>query len=328
MGQGHPSFKFDSTLSQAGMESLCRSRLETLQVNVGRICNQTCAHCHVDAGPSRTESMPEDVARACMDFLSANKNIKSLDITGGAPEMNPYFRLLAKEGRSLGRNVISRCNLTILFEPGYEDLASFYASNNIEIIASLPCYTEENVDKQRGRGVFEKSLRALRLLNSLGYGTGNADLRLNLVYNPVGTLLPSPQSQLEEDYKRELLERFGITFDQLYTITNMPIARFERFLRVMRQYENYMQTLLDAFNPDAATAVMCKKLLSVSWDGRIFDCDFNQMLDMPLRDSQGNVLDIRTVHEEDVIFRKILTGSHCFGCTAGAGSSCAGALAK
>lgn len=328
MGQGHSFSDFDSTLIQAGIEPLRRNRVETLQVNVGRVCNQTCAHCHVDAGPSRTESMQEDVALACIDFLAANEDINSLDITGGAPEINPCFRLLAKEGRSLGRNVISRCNLTILLEPGYEDLASFCASNKIEIIASLPCYTEENVDKQRGRGVFEKSLTALRLLNSMGYGSGNADLRLNLVYNPVGTQLPSPQYKLELDYKRELLESFGITFDQLYTITNMPIARFERFLRAMRQYDNYMQTLIDAFNPDAATAVMCKTLLSVSWDGRIFDCDFNQMLDMPLRDSNGNVLDIRTVHEEDVIFRKILTGSHCFGCTAGAGSSCAGALAK
>ncbi len=307
---------------------LKRSELKVLQVNLGKVCNQTCAHCHVDAGPRRTESMEQNIADACIRFLTECPQIGTLDITGGAPELNPHFRLLVREGRALGRNVISRCNLTILFEAGHEDLAEFYANNQVEITASLPCYLEENVDKQRGRGVFDKSIDALRLLNSFGYGTGNPCLPLNLVYNPVGSSLPPPQEQLEAEYKRELQARYGITFDQLYTITNMPIARFERFLRVTGKYESYMEKLVEAFNPAAAEAVMCKTLLSVSWDGRLYDCDFNQMLDLALRDPAGELLDIQTVQPDEVMEAMIITGSHCYGCTAGAGSSCSGALSK
>ncbi len=319
---------FNSSLRDAGVETLKRSELKVLQINLGKVCNQTCAHCHVDAGPRRTESMEQNTADACIRFLAACPQIDTLDITGGAPEMNPHFRHLVREGRALGRNVISRCNLTILFEAGHEDLAEFYAKNQVEITASLPCYLEENVDKQRGRGVFEKSIEALRLLNSFGYGTGNPHLRLNLVYNPVGASLPPLQEQLEVEYKRELHARYGITFDHLFTITNLPIARFERFLRVMGNYESYMTKLVDAFNPVAAEAVMCKTLLSVSWDGRLYDCDFNQMLDMALRDPSGELLDIQTARPEHVIKAIIMTGSHCYGCTAGSGSSCGRALAK
>lgn len=319
---------FDTSLRNSGVGTLRHDRLEVLQVNVGKVCNQTCSHCHVDAGPRRTESMPGDVAAACIRFLAESPEIFTLDITGGAPELNPHFRWLVKEGRALNRNVISRCNLTILLERGQEDLANFYATNTVEITASLPCYLGENVDKQRGRGVFDKSIEALRLLNEFGYGTGNPSLPLNLVYNPVGQSLPPAQEKLEAEYKRELQARYGITFDRLYTITNIPIARFERFLRAMGTYDSYMAKLVEAFNPVAADAVMCKTLLSVGWDGRLFDCDFNQMLDLALRDASGSLLDIRTAQAEDILGARIITGPHCYGCTAGAGSSCGGALTK
>lgn len=304
-----------------GLGALRRHEITTLQINVGKVCNQTCAHCHVDAGPRRTESMTAEIAEACVRFLEKASLVETVDITGGAPELNPCFRFLVDEARRRGRRVIDRCNLTILFEPGQEDLAGFLAGQQVEIVASLPCYLEENVDRQRGSGVFEKSIQALQLLNGLGYGT-DPELRLNLVYNPVGAALPPPQATLEAEYKSQLYARFGIVFNSLYTITNMPVQRFERFLRALGQFDTYMGRLIEAFNPEAAANVMCRSVISVGYDGLLYDCDFNQMLGMSLA-RQGRNLDIRDVSPEEVL-GAIQTGSHCFGCTAGAGSSCTG----
>jgi len=296
-----------------------------LQVNVGKLCNQTCQHCHVDAGPDRRESMSREIAEAVIDVL-ARTEIPTLDITGGAPEMNPNFRWLVEEARRLGRRVIDRCNLTILLASGFTDLPEFLAEHNVEIVASLPCYLEENCDAQRGDGVFGRSIEALRRLNSLGYGKPGTGRTLTLVYNPVGPSLPPAQSELEAAYRRELKARYGIVFSQLYTITNLPISRFLDDLLSSDRYDEYMQKLIDNFNPAAVEGVMCRTTLSVDWQGRLFDCDFNQMLDLEL--AAGMPHNIRAFDAAMLAKRRIMTGRHCFGCTAGAGSGCQGAVVK
>ena len=299
---------------------LRRGALETLQINLGKRCNQTCAHCHVDAGPNRTENMTRETVDACLALLG-RVGATTVDITGGAPELNPNFRYLVEECTRRGVKVMDRCNLTVLFEPGQEDLAKFLAANRVEIVSSLPCYSEDNVDKQRGRGVFEKSIRALQALNDLGYGREGSGLVLNLVYNPVGAHLPPPQEKLRADYRRELSENFGIVFNDLFTITNMPIARYARFLETTGELGAYMELLAGSFNPANAAGLMCRSTLSVGWDGRLYDCDFNQMLEIPAS-SARTVQDLAASPEG----AEIAVADHCYGCTAGAGSSCGGAL--
>jgi radical SAM/Cys-rich protein len=310
--------------------ALRRARVETLQVNLGYTCNQTCVHCHVNAGPNRTEQMDRETIDAVLDVLVA-KDIRTLDLTGGAPELNPHFRDLVREARSIGKDggvhVIDRCNLTILFEPGQEDLAEFLATAGVEIVASLPCYLEDNVDRQRGSGVFDKSIRALQKLNALGYGRDDR-LPLSLVYNPQGPSLPPPQAALEADYRRMLGEKFGIVFTRLYALANMPIARFGSTLISKGQFRDYMTLLRAAHRPDNAAGVMCRSLLSVDWQGYLYDCDFNQMLGLPLReDGKGHGrLHLSDWLELDLADNPILVADHCYGCTAGQGSSCGGAL--
>jgi radical SAM/Cys-rich protein len=309
--------------------ALRRARVETLQVNLGYTCNQSCLHCHVNAGPNRTEQMDRATIDAVLDVLVA-KDIRTLDLTGGAPELNPHFRDLVREARSLGKggvHVIDRCNLTILFEPGQQDLAQFLADQEVEIVASLPCYLEENVDRQRGSGVFDKSIRALQTLNALGYGRSDA-LPLSLVYNPQGPSLPPPQTKLEADYRRMLGERFGIVFTRLYALANMPIARFGSTLVSKGQFRDYMALLRAAHRPENAAGVMCRSLVSVDWQGYLYDCDFNQMLGLPLReDGRGHgKLHLEDWLEMDLADNPILVADHCYGCTAGQGSSCGGAL--
>jgi radical SAM/Cys-rich protein len=305
--------------------TLRRGRTEILQINTGKLCNLTCNHCHVNAGPKRREIMTRDTIDRIIAWL-ARTEIPTVDVTGGAPEMIPDFQYLVERVKSLklARHVIDRCNLTILLEPGHEDLAEFLARNEVEIIASLPCYSPKNVNEQRGDGVFDASIHALQLLNKLGYET-NERLPLHLVYNPNGAFLPGPQAELETDYKTELKEHFGIVFNRLYTITNMPIARFAAHLRHHGQFDEYMDLLAASFNPHTVDDLMCRNTLSVGWRGEVYDCDFNQMLDLQWRNGRPLFLwDIDPAQVED---RPILTGDHCFGCTAGCGSSCGGALA-
>ena len=296
-----------------------RRALDTLQVNLGYRCNQSCVHCHVNAGPSRTEMMSAQNVGAVIDFLG---HVATLDITGGAPELHPQFRELVAAARSLGKHVIDRCNLTILQEAGQEDLAEFLAAQRVEIIASLPCYTEELVDRQRGKSVYERSMAALRHLNGLGYGR---ELALNLVYNPQGPSLPPAQDKLEADYKRELAERHGIVFNRLYTLANMPIQRFGSMLVSKGQFDQYMELLRKSHRDENLEAVMCRGLISVDWQGYVYDCDFNQMLGMQLR--ADHPLFLWDVTPNSLEGRPILTADHCFACTAGCGSSCGGALA-
>ncbi len=300
-----------------------RTPVEILQVNIGRRCNQACHHCHVESSPIRTENMDSATADRVLQLLSSTPQIHTLDLTGGAPEMNPNFRRMVQEARRLGVHVIDRCNLTILFEPGQEDTASFLADQSVHIIASLPCYSRANVEKQRGRGVFSKSVEALKKFNQLGYGKKGSGLVLDLVYNPGGAFLPPAQSKLKADYKAELKELFGIEFNDLFTITNMPIKRFLYDLEKSGKYEEYMELLANNFNPHAAQGVMCKNLVSVSWNGELFDCDFNQMLELPPR-GQPNLWSISSFAE--LAKNPITLANHCFACTAGAGSSCGGAL--
>lgn len=316
---------FAKVLQRHGIAPLVADRVEVLQANVGKVCNQVCRHCHVDAGPDRRESMTRETMRACLDVVS-RAGIPVVDITGGAPEMNPHFRWLVEQARSLGARVIDRCNLTILLAQGFDDLPEFLAAHQVEIIASLPCYSAENTDNQRGEGVFDHSIEAIRRLNRLGYGREGTGLILNLVYNPVGPSLPPDQATLEAAYRRKLHDGFGIAFNRLYTITNMPISRFLEDLLESRRFEAYLETLVAAFNPAAVDGLMCRTTLSVGWDGRLFDCDFNQMLDL------GVTVDQRPVHIQDfdperATGRFIRTARHCFGCTAGAGSSCQGTIA-
>ncbi|MDP6932117.1 MAG: arsenosugar biosynthesis radical SAM protein ArsS [Myxococcota bacterium] len=312
------------TLTAHGIRALRRTRLHTLQVNVGKRCNQTCRHCHVDAGPTRSEQMQASTIERILWLLERNPGLGIVDITGGAPELNPHFRTLVEHARALDRHVIDRCNLTVLFEPGQEDTAGFLARNGVEIVASLPCYSRENVERQRGQGVFSKSIEALQLLNELGYGRGDGRV-LNLVYNPLGPSLPPDQSTLEKAYRERMSQDFGIVFDHLYTITNMPIQRFARDLSRQGAHQAYMDLLIDSFNPAAVSGVMCRSLLSVGWDGQLYDCDFNQMLQLPLSGGQGTLWE---VDELSVLENsRVTVRAHCLACTAGAGSSCGGVVA-
>ena len=315
--------RFAQTLQQHRL-TLHHEPTQVLQINVGKRCNQTCAHCHVNAGPGRSEVMTGETMARILNWL-AQTDIPIVDITGGAPEMNPHFRTLVERVKVLSpsRHVIDRCNLTILFEPHQEDLADFLAAHTVEIVASLPCYSADNVDAQRGDGVFEKSIAGLQKLNALGYGT-NTHLPLNLVYNPLGPHLPGPQHELEAAYRSELKEHFGIVFNHLYTITNLPIARFAAFLRREGKLEEYQELLVKAFNPASVAGLMCRSTLNIDWRGEVYDCDFNQMLNLQWRN--GKPLFLWDTKPEDVQNRPILTGDHCFGCTAGAGSSCGGAI--
>jgi radical SAM/Cys-rich protein len=314
---------FEQKLTEAGHWPLRAAGIETLQVNVGRLCNQTCRHCHVDAGPTRMEIMTRETAEHVVDVLRRHP-IANVDITGGAPELNPNFEYLVREARALGRHVMDRCNLTVFFVEGKEHAPEFLRDHQVEIIASLPCYLEKNVDFQRGKGVYAKSVEALQRLNHLGYGQQDTGLLLNLVYNPLGPSLPPAQEALENDYKKQLGERFGIVFNHLYTITNMPINRFLTDLIRHGKHDSYMELLVQKFNPAAVEGVMCRTLVSVGWDGALYDCDFNQMLDIPLKG--GLPRHIRDFDTYVLARREIRTGAHCFGCTAGCGSSCGGAL--
>ncbi|MGI9307291.1 MAG: arsenosugar biosynthesis radical SAM (seleno)protein ArsS [Gammaproteobacteria bacterium] len=299
-----------------------RRNVRVLQINIGKKCDLACHHCHVEAGPKNPDNMNGETVDRVAELLADSPETEVLDITGGAPELNPHFRRLAKAARALGKTVYDRCNLTVFFEPGQEDTPEFLAEHGITVVASLPCYTPENVEQQRGKGVFGKSIKGLQKLNELGYGTGGG-LVLNLVYNPAGAHLPPPQAQLEREYRARLAEDFNIQFDALYTITNMPIKRYLHFLRREGQLENYMQLLVDNFNPRAAESVMCADMLSVGFDGRIYDCDFNQMMDIPLPGRAQTIWEINSLAD---IPAGIAFDNHCYGCTAGAGSSCGGAL--
>jgi radical SAM/Cys-rich protein len=323
-----PTPDFTDTLVEHGLPRLARAAVTTLQVNVGKLCNQACHHCHVDAGPKRTEIMAPPTASRLLDLVAASPAVTVVDLTGGAPELNPSFRDLVRGARRLGRRVQVRCNLTVLFVPGMEDLAEFYRAHDVELICSLPCYTADNVDRQRGRGVFDRSVEALRTLNALGYGRDGSSLCLDLVYNPVGAFLPPAQPELEARYKRELASLFGIEFHRLLTITNMPIERFAAALRREGQLASYLGLLVNHFNPATVEGLMCRSLLSVAWDGTLYDCDFNQMLTLPIAggDAPATIWAIASCDELGGL--PIATASHCFGCTAGAGSSCGGALAE
>lgn len=314
---------FDNTLKQHGLH-LGRTTLRTLQINVGKLCNQTCVHCHVDAGPWRTELMTAETADRVFHLLGRTPSIETVDFTGGAPELNPLFRYMVMKVRAMGRRILDRCNLTVFSVEGHGDLPEFFRDNCVEVIASLPCYLHENVDAQRGAGVFEKSVQALQKLNSLGYGQEGSVLTLSLVYNPGGAFLPPLQEELEKQYKRELWERFGIVFNRLHTMVNMPIHRWLNYLERTGAKGHYMETLVNAFNPQTVMNLMCRSLISVSWDGRLYDCDFHQALEIPAGGRSRTIWDIESFDE----FSKgmIATAPHCFGCTAGTGSSCGGSL--
>lgn len=340
-GSSKTTPNFEDRLHASGLPSLQADQITTLQINVGKRCNQACHHCHVDAGPLRTEIMQVATAERVIELMASSPQLRCVDITGGAPELNPSFRSLVDAAVDQGHEVIDRCNLTILEEDGMEDLAEFLAARKVHIIASLPCYGPENVDKQRGNGVFDTSIVALTRLNELGYGQAESGLLLDLVYNPSGAFLPPDQGSLETAYKDVLGREFGIRFNQLLTLTNLPISRFAHSLQRDGQLESYMSLLVNHFNPSTVDGVMCRSLVSVGWDGVLYDCDFNQMLDMPLSlDDEGiehwapahvshtqrlpTIWDVPSLNVLDA--RPIVTGSHCFGCTAGAGSSCGGAL--
>ena len=314
---------FEARLGQAGLHPLFATGITVFQINVGKLCNQTCRHCHVDAGPDRTEIMTRETAALCIQAL-AKTDIPTVDITGGAPELNQNFRWLVEQARALGRHAMDRCNLSVLLLPSQADLGEFLARHRVEVVASLPYYRAGQTEAQRGEGVFEKSIHALRLLNALGYGKEGSGLLLNLVYNPVGAFLPPKQDAIEAQFRRELASRHGIAFNHLYTITNMPISRFLEFLVESGNYEGYMERLANAFNPAAAAGVMCRYTISIGWDGTLYDCDFNQMLDLPLDHGAP-----RHIHDFDparLHTRQIVTRNHCYGCTAGAGSSCGGTV--
>ncbi|MCG6865253.1 MAG: arsenosugar biosynthesis radical SAM protein ArsS [Thiogranum sp.] len=312
-------------LEDTDFPALRRAPLTTLQVNLGYRCNQACLHCHVNAGPTRKEQMQLETVEAVIEVLRAPQ-LSTLDITGGAPELNRHFRYLVEAARGMGIQVIDRCNLTILNEPGEETLAAFLAANGVEIVASMPCYLESNVDSQRGDGVYRSSIRALRELNSLGYGQPGSGLVLNLMYNPLGAVLPPAQEQLEADYRRELAEREGVVFNRLLVLANMPIQRFGSTLVSKGQFAGYMQLLKEAFQPQNLDTVMCRSLLSVDWQGYLYDCDFNQMLDLPLALGDRPRPHLRDLHADALRGNPIVVCDHCYGCTAGQGSSCGGAL--
>ncbi len=312
-------------LLKTDFPSIERKALQTLQVNLGYLCNQSCQHCHVNAGPNRTELMDEATVDLVLEVLGRHR-IELLDLTGGAPEMNPHFRALVRGARALGVTVMDRCNLTILSEPGYEWVADFLAEQEVQITASMPCYSPANVEKQRGQGVFDRSIRGLEQLNGLGYGIEGSGRVLNLVYNPVGASLPPPQAALQADYQRELRKHFGVEFNQLFTITNMPIQRFGAVLLSQGQFESYMQLLKDAYRPENLETVMCRTLLSVDYQGYLYDCDFNQMLQLPAASQSGKRAHLSDLLHTHDMGAPIRVAEHCYGCTAGQGSSCGGAL--
>lgn len=323
LGQAGGVRAFEERLAGAGLYPLHSTGIAVFQINVGKLCNQTCAHCHVDAGPDRREQMTRETAERCMKALEKT-DIPTVDITGGAPELNPNFRWLVERSRALGRRVIDRCNLTVLLAGSQTDLGEFLGRHQVEIVASLPYYRAKQTDAQRGAGVFDKSVQALRMLNDLGYGKPDSDLILNLVHNPVGAFLAPGQAALEAQFRRELAGRWGVTFTRLYTLTNMPIGRFLEFLLATGNYCGYMERLANAFNPAAAAGVMCRYTISIGWDGTLYDCDFNQMLDLPV--GFGSPRDISEFDAGRLNARRILTANHCYGCTAGAGSSCGGSI--
>ena len=315
-------WNFYSALLDNGFRELKRVQIRDLQVNVGKLCNQACNHCHVDAGPKRTEIMTWATMAKIVDWCNKNQ-VRSIDITGGAPELNPNFRRFVDACLVLGSSIISRCNLTVLLVEGQEDLAEWYAQRKVNLICSLPCYTKTNLEEQRGKGVFGQSIRALQLLNEFGYGV-DPTLSLDLVYNPNGAFLPPSQQLLEATYKERLKEDFGIQFNNLYTLTNLPISRFRHYLERTGEYSSYMDLLTEKFNPDTVPELMCKHMISVDWLGRIYDCDFNQMLEIPAGWKQPKFLWEQRL--DQVINQRIAVNSHCFGCTAGSGSSCGGSL--
>jgi len=312
-------------LQRSDFPALKRAAFETLQVNLGYRCNQQCLHCHVNAGPKRKELMSRETIEAVVEFIAAH-NVLRLDLTGGAPELNPHFRELVSSVREMGVHVIDRCNLTILSEPGQEGLAQFLVDNRVEITASLPCYLEDNVDAQRGGGVYDRSIKALQQLNALGYGVDGSGLILNLMYNPAGATLPPPQAALEADYRKQLGERYGIQFTQLHTLTNMPIKRFGSTLISKGTFDDYMALLQGAFRAENLDGVMCRSLISVDWRGYLYDCDFNQMLELPLQLGDGGRSHISELNGEQLEGAPIIVADHCYGCTAGQGSSCGGQL--
>jgi radical SAM/Cys-rich protein len=311
-------------LDQVSFPAIRRGKLDTLQINVGYRCNQSCFHCHVNAGPNRTEEMSAQVADLVLDFVE-RRHIATLDITGGAPELNPNFRRLVTGARQLGAKVMDRCNLTILEQPGQEDLAEFLARERVEVVASMPCYLQANVERQRGKGVFDGSIRGLKKLNALGFGR-DPTLTLNLVYNPQGPALPPPQAALEADYKRVLGENYGIVFNRLFVLANMPIQRFGTTLINKGEFDGYLQLLQDAHLDANLDGVMCKNLISVDWRGVVYDCDFNQMLDLPLARGARRRVHLSDLLDDDIRGNPIRVAGHCYGCTAGQGSSCGGAL--
>ncbi|MBM2804260.1 MAG: radical protein [Deltaproteobacteria bacterium] len=304
---------------------LKRRAIDALQVNLGRYCNLACIHCHVEAGPARTEMMSRENVDAVLSFLQST-SIPTLDITGGAPELHADFDFLVESARELGRRVMDRCNLTVIFEPGKDYLPEFFRRHRVELVCSLPCYSIENVDKQRGKGTFDGSIRALQIFNELGYGKPESGLTLNLVYNPVGPHLPPPQEQLEQDYRRILREQFGIQFNHLFCLTNMPITRYATHLKLRREYDPYMELLESNFNASTVDRVMCRNLISIGWDGWVYDCDFNQMLDLPIANGDGKRLHISSLSLDQLAKPAITVGDHCYACTAGSGSSCSGTL--
>ncbi len=316
---------FARTLADHGLAPLRRGPAAVLQVNVGLRCDLACHHCHVEAGPNRTETMDAATAERVLELLERNPGLETLDLTGGAPELNEQFRRLVRGARALGRAVIDRCNLTVLYQPGQEDTAEFLAENGVTVVASLPCYTRENVDRQRGRDVFDRSIEALRWLNRLGYGDTDSALGLDLVYNPQGASLPPPQAELEERFRKELHELFGVAFRRLITITNMPIKRFAHALAREGRNEEYMSLLVNHFNPRTVPGLMCRDMISVGYDGQLYDCDFNQMLGLPLGGRKRTVWELSDAAALEG--EPIATAGHCYGCTAGAGSSCGGVLA-
>ncbi|SDL54132.1 radical SAM/Cys-rich domain-containing protein [Catalinimonas alkaloidigena] len=313
---------FGERLAAVGHAPLRPARTEIFQVNLGKMCNQTCKHCHVDAGPDRKEIMTRETMQLCLDAL-AKSDLQTVDLTGGAPEMNPDFHWFVEEIRRLGRRVMVRCNLTIIVaNPKYHDLPSFFREHGVEVVSSLPHFSARRTDAQRGEGVFERSIRALRMLNEVGYGKEGSGLRLNLVYNPSGAFLPGDQEELQQEFKQKLKQEWGVEFNQLYAITNMPISRFLEYLLRSGNYDAYMHKLVAAFNPAAVPGVMCRNTLSVGWDGFLYDCDFNQMLDLTTAD--GSPQHVRDFDAAALETRPIVVGQHCYGCTAGAGSSCGG----
>jgi radical SAM/Cys-rich protein len=327
LSQAPAQAAFADTLAAHGWEALTPAQLEIFQINVGKLCNMTCRHCHVDAGPDRKEIMDRDTIEACLRALDQTA-AHTVDLTGGAPELNPHFRYLVEQCVARGKHVIDRCNLTVLLLPTMADLPAWFAERGVEVVCSLPHYRQRNTDAQRGDGVFERSITALKRLNAVGYGAGDPNRQLTLVSNPVGAFLSGNQAKLEQEWKAGLLKHHGVTFDRLITINNMPIARYLEWLEQSGNLSRYLELLVNAFNPGTIAGLMCRNTLSISWDGRLFDCDFNQMLELELQQPGNPRPHIRDFNLEQLANRRIVTGRHCFGCTAGTGSSCGGAIAE